>query len=235
MASRELAPTYQPNPIVGYLYRRFFDHIQVDETWVSAVREAAPRGSVVYILRNLSFLDFLALDHLTKRYGLPRIRFANDLGLWVLEPMGKGWLRALTPQSRGDASEELVQVIREGGSAALFLKRPPAMLGLTEGKISLRRSLSEGDDLIRALFALQRGRKEPILLVPQVFVWTKLPDRREGTVMDPLLGTREWPGKIRTSLQFLRNYNNVILRAGDPVDLAEFLGSTSEGSNGHAE
>ena len=85
------------------------------------------RGSVVYILRNLSFLDFLALDHLTKRHGLPRIRFANDLGLWVLEPMGKGWLRALTPQeSRSTHAEELTHIIREGGSAALFLKRPPA-------------------------------------------------------------------------------------------------------------
>jgi len=101
MTSRALAPTYEPNPILGYLYRRFFEHIKVDETWVSAVREAASRGSVVYILRNLSFLDFLALDHLTKRHGLPRIRFANDLGLWVLEPMGKGWLRALRVEGPG--------------------------------------------------------------------------------------------------------------------------------------
>src|SRR3954454_23962809 len=130
MASRELAPTYEPNPILGYLYRRFFEHIQVDETWVAAVREAASRGSVVYILRNLSFLDFLALDHLTKRYGLPRIRFANDLGLWVLEPMGKGWLRALRRKPPSESGDELADVIRDGGSAALFLKRPPAMLGL---------------------------------------------------------------------------------------------------------
>src|SRR5260221_6468368 len=116
MASRELAPTYQPNPILGYLYRRFFDHIQVDETWVAAVREAAARGSVVYILRNLSFLDFLALDHLTKRHGLPRIRFANDLRLWVLEPIGKGWLGKLKHKARGEPARELKAVIQDGGS-----------------------------------------------------------------------------------------------------------------------
>src|SRR5882757_7239438 len=159
MASRALAQTYEPNPILAYVYRRFFEHIKVDETWVSAVREAASRGSVVYILRNLSFLDFLALDHLTKRHGLPRIRFANDLGLWVLEPMGKGWLHALRHRNRGQAAEELVDVIREGGSAALFLKRPPAMMGLTGGKVGPRRSRSEGDELIRALFELQRRRQ----------------------------------------------------------------------------
>src|SRR6266545_24978 len=232
MVSRALAPTYEPNPILAYVYRRFFEHIHVDETWVSAVREAAQRGSVVYILRNLSFLDFLALDYLTKRHALPRIRFANDLGLWVLEPMGKGWLRALQPKHRRDAAEELTHVIEEGGSAALFLKRPPAVLGLAGGKLGTRRSLSEGDDLVRALFTLQRTRKDPILLVPQVFVWTKLPDRRGGGVVDALLGTREWPGKIRTTVEFLKNYDNVILRAGEAIDLSVFLQSAISDTNG---
>jgi glycerol-3-phosphate O-acyltransferase len=230
MTTRALAQTYEPNPLLAYVYRRFFEHIHADETWVTTVRDAAARGSVVYILRNLSFLDFLALDHLTKRHGLPRIRFANDLGLWVLEPMGKGWFSALRPHGRGRAAEELTEVIEQGGSAALFLKRPSAMLDVTGRKIGPRRSLSEGDDLIRALFALQRSRTTPILLVPQVFVWTKSPDRREAGIMDALLGSREWPGKIRTTMQFLRNYKNVIFRAGEPVDLAEFLGSPEQGS-----
>jgi glycerol-3-phosphate O-acyltransferase len=232
MSTRALAQTYEPNPLLAYVYRRFFEHIHVDETWVATVRDAAARGSVVYILRNLSFLDFLALDHLTKRHGLPRIRFANDLGLWVLEPMGKGWFSAFRPSSRGHAAEELTQVIEQGGSAALFLKRPSAGLDVTGRKVGARRSLSEGDDLIRALFALQRGRSTPILLVPQVFVWTKSPDRREGSVVDAVLGSREWPGKIRTTMQFLRNYKNVIFRAGEPVDLAEFLDAAGGSSNG---
>jgi len=226
MTTRALAQTYEPNPLLAYVYRRFFEHIHADETWVATVRDAAARGSVVYILRNLSFLDFLALDHLTKRHGLPRIRFANDLGLWVLEPMGKGWFSALRPQSKIDAAAELTQVIEQGGSAALFLKGPSAVLDVSGRKVGPRRARSEGDDLIRALFALQRSRATPILLVPQVFVWTKSPDRRGGGVVDALLGTREWPGKIRTTMQFLRNYKNVIFRAGEPVDLAEFLEMT---------
>jgi glycerol-3-phosphate O-acyltransferase len=228
MTTRALAQTYEPNPLLAYVYRRFFEHIHVDEAWIAAVREAASRGSVVYILRNLSFLDFLALDHLTKRHGLPRIRFANDLGLWLLEPMGKGWFSALRPQTREDAAQELTQVIEQGGSAALFLKRAPAVFNLTGEKVGPRRSVSEGDDLIRALFELQRARKTPILLVPQVFVWTKNPDRRQAGVVDALLGTREWPGKIRSTMQFLRNYKNVIFRAGEPVDLAEFLETPEE-------
>ena len=92
MTARPLV-SYEPNPLLAWLYHRFFAHIEVDDAWATAVREADARGTVVYALRNLSFVDFFALDYLTKRFMLPQVRFANDLGLWVLEPMGRGWLR----------------------------------------------------------------------------------------------------------------------------------------------
>ena len=79
MSSHPLnAKIYEPNPALRALNRWFFDKIQVDEHWVRGVREVAQRGTVVYVLRNRSVVDYLALDHLTKRYELPRIRYVND-------------------------------------------------------------------------------------------------------------------------------------------------------------
>src|ERR1700759_1088214 len=92
--------TYEPNVALQALYSKFFDAIQVDEAWIHGVRQLASTGTVIYVLRNLNFIDFLALDHLTKRYGLPRIRFANDLGLWVLNPIGPSFFKSLIPASR---------------------------------------------------------------------------------------------------------------------------------------
>lgn len=232
MIQRALTQPYQPNPLLSYVYQRFFDHIQVDEAWVRTVREAASRGSVVYVLRNLSFLDFLALDHLTKRYGLPQIRFANDLGLWILEPMGKGWLEAVLPSRRGTVAEQLAHAIDSGGSAALFLKRPSTMLELAGGRTGHRRAMSDGDALIRALVGIQREREKPILLVPQVFVWTKYPDTRGMGLIDAALGPREWPGKLRTLIQFVGNYRNAVMRAGEPLDLRDYLEATAAEANG---
>lgn len=223
MSSRPLV-TYEPNPILGWLYQRFFAHIQVDEAWAARVREADARGTVVYVLRSVSFVDFLALDHLTKRLKLPRVRFANDLGLWLLEPMGRGWLEALAPKDVGSEVDDLRRAVESGASAVLFLKRPP---GVLEAPL---RGRSEGDPFLRALLDLQRTAKRPILLVPQTFVWSKFPDERERRVLDVLLGPREWPGRLRTFGQFLSNYRHVTLRAGEPVDLETFLaqeGSTS--------
>lgn len=232
MNERAITQPYQPNPLLSYVYQRFFDHIQVDEAWVSTVREAASRGSVVYVLRNLSFLDFLALDHLTKRFNLPQIRLANDLGLWVLEPMGKGWFEALLPSGKANLTEQLAHAIDSGGSAALFLKRPPTVLELAGGRAGHRRAMSEGDELLRALVCIQRNRERPILLVPQAFVWTKHPDTRGLGLLDAVLGPREWPGKLRTLLQFVGNYRNAVMRAGEPLDLRAFIeGAASSDSD----
>jgi glycerol-3-phosphate O-acyltransferase len=218
MSERPLV-SYEPNPLLAWVYQRFFDHIVVDEAWARQVRAADRRGTVVYVMRNLSFVDFLALDHLTKRLNLPQVRFANDLGLWILEPMGRGWLEALKPRREADDARDLTRAVTEGSSAVLFLKRPPTLLE----PAAQGRGKSEGDPFIRTLFDAQRASKTPILLVPQVFVWSKGQDNAQHDLVDAVLGPREWPGKIRTVAQFLANYRHVTLRAGEAVDLRAFL------------
>jgi glycerol-3-phosphate O-acyltransferase len=223
MSDRPLV-SYDPSPLLAWLYHRFFDHIEVDETWARAVREADARGTVVYVLRNLSFVDFLALDYLTKRHHLPQIRFANDLGLWILEPMGRGWLNALRPRSPEQDMADLERAVTAGASAALFLKRPPTLLeGRGRGKI-------EGDHLVRALFEAQRRSARKILLVPQVFVWTPAAGTLGGSGADVLFGPSEWPGNVRSIAQFLANWRHATMRAGEPVDLAEFLARETDGA-----
>ncbi len=234
MSERPLV-AYEPNPALAWLYKSFFEHIEVDEAWARAVREADDRGTVVYVLRNLSFIDFFALDYLTKRYSLPQVRFANDLGLSVLEPMGRGWLHALFTRTEASDADDLRRAVAGGESAALFLKRPPNLF-----EPMARKGKIEGDLFIRTIFEVQRRSRRPVLLVPQVFVWSKHPDEARHTVFDSLLGSREWPGKIRTVAQFLMNYRHVTLRAGEPVDVRAFLEEeahegTSQRSDGQVD
>jgi len=220
--------SYEPNPLLGWVYHRFFEHIEVDEAWAARVRDAEARGTVVYVLRNLSFVDFFALDYLTKRNRLPQVRFANDLGLGVLEPMGRGWFEALRPRRQKDDAEDLRRAVGSGASAALFLKRPATFLEAADPG-SHGRGLIEGDRYLSTILEVQRQSKRPILLVPQVFVWSKHADDAKHTTVDALLGPREWPGKIRTVAQFLANYRHVTLRAGEPLDVRAFL--ETEASN----
>jgi glycerol-3-phosphate O-acyltransferase len=216
--------SYDPSPLLAWVYQRFFESIEIDEAWVQAVRDADARGTVVYVLRSLSFVDFLALDYLTKRHGLPRIRFANDLGLWILEPMGRGWLNALRPRTpEGDAAD-LERAVTTGSSAALFLKRPPvALQGSGRGQ-------TEGDHLLRALLDVQRRGGRPVLLVPQVFLWSRSAGTRGTSVLDALFGPAQWPGQMRSVAQFLANWRHATLRAGEPIDLRDFLAREGDGT-----
>ncbi len=222
MSDRPLV-SYDPNPLLAWIYSRFFESIEVDEAWARAVREADARGTVVYVLRNLSYVDFFALDYLTKRYHLPQIRFANDLGLWLLEPMGRGWLNALRRRTPESDAADIERAVSTGGSAALFLKRPKHLLeGRARGKI-------EGDHLIRALLEAQRRGGRPILLVPQVFVWSRSAGTRQANAVDALFGSSEWPGQVRSTAQFLANWRHATLRSGEPVDVGEFLARERDG------
>ena len=58
--------------LVEQLAGRAFERMTVDEAWARRVREADARGTAVYVLRNVSVVDYFALDVLTKKLGLPR-------------------------------------------------------------------------------------------------------------------------------------------------------------------
>lgn len=209
-------PPYQPNPLLRFLTARFFRHIAVEERWTQSVRSAQERGTVVYVMRSLSVLDFLCLDYLTKRLGLPLIRFVNDLGLWILEPFGRGVRRLLFRREEPEQSL-LSTALSERGSALLFLRRPTGF-----GRVSRKGARIE-QDLVLTLVEAQRKSQTPVLLVPQTFIWGKLPGNQERGIWDFLLGPAEWPGRVRTFFRFLYNYRHALLRTGEPFDLHAFL------------
>jgi glycerol-3-phosphate O-acyltransferase len=203
-----------PLPLLARGYDRFFRHIRVDEAWEAAVRGAAGRGRLVFVLRNVSLLDLLALDYLTRKLGLPIIGFASELGQWIVAPEG----------ARPDAapSEALRATLAAGGSAVLFMKRAPSVIERTG---AAHRGRSDGDDLLIAL--IDEQRRDPsreIILMPQTFVWTQRPERLGFSLVDTVFGPADFPGDMRAAAQFLLNYKNCVLRAGDAASLAEFLG-----------
>src|SRR5689334_13016888 len=230
MSSHSLnAKMYEPNPALRVLNRWFFDKMKVDDQWVRGVREISRRGTVVYVLRSRNVVDYLALDHLTKRYELPRIRYVNDLSFGAIGVEQRPWLRLLAPTQMPETAR-LREALVGGGSAALFLKRPPGVIDVAAGA-SGGRGLRQGDEHVRTLIQLQRETERPILLVPQVFVWTNRPDTHGTQLLDFVLGPREWPSLIRTVGQALYNYKHVELRAGDALDLHEYMQSEAGASD----
>ena len=229
MSPHQLTAPYEPNPLLKAIYDRLFQSINVDETWIETVQRSAHEGVVVHVLQTLNFVEFLVLDHVTKLHGLPRIHFVNDLGLWVLNPMGKGWLNALSPKRRPKPSVELRQTLDRGGSAALFLKRRATVVNVaTSGTLVRNTEPKEGDQLVQTLFEFQRQSARPIILVPALFVWTHHPTRDELTARDLLLGPPEAPSATWTIARLMTDPRRVRLRGAEPLRLDEFLRSNAD-------
>jgi glycerol-3-phosphate O-acyltransferase len=203
---------FQPAWLLARASKRLLDEVPTPEAWIRAARAAAERGPVVYVLRNESLLDLLALEHLTRRYTLPRIGFANELGGWI-DPFYR---------ARGETPEERLRAaLSHGQSALLFMKRPPSVLD--RAATGAARGRSEGEELLVALLELQRNQTRPIVLLPQTFVWTQRPERRGLSIVDTLFGPAEFPGELRSIGQFVFNHRNCVLRAGEPLALGELL------------
>lgn len=207
---------YEPSPLWRWIYDRFFSHVAVGDDWATRIREDAARAQIVYVGRSLSFLDFLALDYLTKKHDLPRVQFCNDVGMSVVEPFGRGAARLRLERPTPD-DQAFVETMQRGASALLFLRRPPDFAA------NPHRGRRLEHDLVRSLVELQRKSSKPFLLCPQSFVWTKRPPNRRATAIDLLFGPSEWPGKIRTVLQFAVNHRNALVRSSEPLDIAQFL------------
>jgi len=68
-----------------YVADRLTSHVHLDERAVAQVRALGEGGTIVYVLRNRSLLDYLLINWLFVREGLPLARFANGVSTgWFL-------------------------------------------------------------------------------------------------------------------------------------------------------
>ncbi len=158
--------------------------------------ELSSRGSVVFVARSSGLINFLYVNWLVRRLGLPPLRVAvNFVGLF-------GWLAAVWRSTRA-----LVDAASRGQSTAVvFLNSHEASAPPFE-----------------ALVELQRGRERPAFLVPLILVWSRRAQRVVPPIWDLVWGSPESPTTLPAAVAFLRNYKRAFLRVGRPIDLHAFV------------
>ncbi len=233
-----------PTSVLRRIYEPFLRRIPADPAWGETLRRAAARGAVIHVVRNVSLLDLLAIVHLSERFGLPEVAFANDFQ----EVLGGPRRRGLFGRAEG-AEEALRKVVLEGKSAVLFLKRAP---GVIERASTTHRGRTEGDALLSVLLdiasrsasrsSLSMGPQAApnpgapdvsvapgeVFLVPETLVWTLRPQRLGFSVNDFVFSPAEFPGEVRALAQLATNHQHVVVRAGEPLGLREFLAGEVE-------
>ncbi|MDB4969819.1 MAG: Glycerol-3-phosphate acyltransferase [Myxococcales bacterium] len=213
----------RPGPVLRWFFGRFFKQIDFPKEGAEKIRRAAERGTVVYVVKTLSYIDYLYFSYAFLKYALPLSRFANGVKTLMMQPLGKilrGALR-LWRERRTSSVAELSEVVRQGESALLFLKRPHTLFGWEP--VGFRGAHVE--ELIR----IQRERGQtgkPILFVPLTLLWgspaVRAARSRRGLV-DLIFGEREAPGRVRAMYTFFSDYKESQVLVGEPLELPKFL------------
>ena len=194
------------------LGRLFFRRVRFDESSAEIIRRAARRGSVVYVLRDRSIIDYLFFNWAYLALGLPVARFSNGLGGVLLHPF-RALFRLLTGRGR-EQGRGLATTIETAGDAMLFLRKPQTLTA---------RDPEFKSNYVLDLIRLQRHLERPILLVPQLLLWTRKPERYQKSVVDLVFGDADAPGLLRGLWLFFRHHNRAFTQVAEPIDLQGVL------------
>jgi glycerol-3-phosphate O-acyltransferase len=238
-ASVEIADPYSAmTPRFNFFFRRFarrfFVHFDLGEGTAARLRELEARGSVVYVMRYASRLDYFLFNTLFLRDGLRLSGFGNGVHFYYYRPVLEGvrlwWRRWRSRRGRrsqrrdsehAQARSHARRLVLAGESMFLFLRTARIASRLGSRRRLLRQGKSDLDlleEVVQAVWTTER----PVFLVPLALFWRKGP-RSERRFLNLAYGAPTRPSDFAKVGSFLITYRDLFVKVGDPIDLAAFV------------
>jgi glycerol-3-phosphate O-acyltransferase len=186
---------------------------------VERIRRLAARGTVVYVMRYRSTVDYLLVNAVLLREGLPLARFAPGISTVWLRPI-RHWFRRYGPRAdpRGSGAPLCGRIVASGSAVLIFL-RNQAVLGRR------RRSLAEarfGPRFLREVVRAGASSGRPVFLVPLAVVRGGTGyRRRESRVATFLYSVQDAPGEMKRMISYVWNRGQSQLVTGREIALAD--------------
>ncbi|MSQ83956.1 MAG: hypothetical protein EXR77_13920 [Myxococcales bacterium] len=176
-------------------------------------------GGLVYVLSTISLLDYFYFNWAYLQHGLPLARFANGVSMRWLQPVRKviaAGLRRLFGRSTSKSEDEVLHgLLRRRQPVVLFLRRGFSLLDFLNPKPQMA--------YLRELVEVQKTIEFPLIVMPQVLIWERDPDRGRHSIIDEFFGDPSAPGRLRKLLSFVLNHRRAHVRMGEPIDLTDFF------------
>jgi glycerol-3-phosphate O-acyltransferase len=211
--------------------RRFFPHFTLDASTVAQLREHEARGSVVYVMRYASRLDYFLFNALFVREGLRLSAFANGLSFYYYAPLFRGlsnWVqrRRLVGAARREADRQramakAAEVVEAGESMFLFL-RTARLRDVLRGREAAVEGGRREAELLAEVVRRARATGKPVALVPLALFWRKGP-RGGGSFLNLSYGGPTRPTDVAKVTSFLITYRDLAIKVGEPMDIGAFL------------
>lgn len=219
-----MAPRF--NFAFRWFAKRFFAHLGLDGATVDDLRQLEKRGSVVYVMRYASRLDYFLFNALFNRHGLRLSRFANGIHFYYYWPVIDA-LRTALFRRRGLSSkarhskrrERVQQLVLSGESLFLFLRTERL-----RNVVSRRRGGASKQELdlieVAVRESVEAGR--PLFFVPLALFWRKGP-RSQNRFLNLSYGASTRPSDLAKVTSFLATYRHLSVKTGAAIDLLNFV------------
>ncbi len=219
--------------------RRYFRHFSLDDDVVERLKALEARGSVVYVMRYSSRLDYFLFNTLFLRHGLRLSTFANSTHFHYYRP-----LRQVVPMMlklrRGRPREvehsedrDVVRAeVRAGHSLFLFLRTQRLKTFLRSRKRGIR--ADELNLLGEVVRSIRDGAADPsgpsdheVFVVPLAIFWRKGP-RSENRFLNVDYGSLTRPSDFAKVARFLSTYRSLTVKVGGEIDVGLFARVTPD-------
>lgn len=221
---------------LGWLWNRIFEGIDVVGTELSALRNWARHGTMIYVPSHKSHVDYLVLNDILYRNNLylPRIAAGKNLAFWpmghIFRKSGAFFIRRSFQGARLYSkvfSRYIKALIEEGYPIEFFLEGGRSR----SGKLVLPKT----GFLNLLVQAFREGACDDLIFVPAAITYDRILE--EKSMLKEVEGGEKESENLKQILEarrFLkRKYGKVYIRFGTPVPLREYLASY-EGGHGQA-
>jgi len=231
VADPRSAMTPRFNLFFRWFAKRYFGHFDLDDGTVQRLRELESRGSVFFVMRYASRLDYFLFNTLFARESLRLSAFANGLSFYYYQPLLAAirfWIerRRMPRKARRErdlerAKRKVREVALAGESAFLFFRTARRSSWVRGRKAAVERRRRELDLLGEIVDSVWTEDK-PVYLVPLALFWRKGP-RAERRFLNLAYGAPTRPSDFAKVSSFLVTYRGLSIKVGDPIDLGAFI------------
>jgi glycerol-3-phosphate O-acyltransferase len=202
------------------LVRLLFRHVRVRQEAVERIRQLAGQGTLIYVMRYRSVVDYLLANAVLLREGLPLARFAPGVSTLWFRPL-RDAIAWLARRSRPPMSAHLAcrGLLAHGDPVLLFMRSRTVAARRRRALAAARLGPQYLRDAVRATQA--NGR--PVFLVPLAIFRGKGFQRRESRLATLLYSVQEAPGEAKRLFNYLWNAEETQLTLGREIALDRFV------------
>lgn len=213
------------------LCRKVFSQVRVDPDAIEWIRTLAARGSIVYVMRYRSLIDYMLIAFILMREGLPLPEFVSDVPTLLLRPLSEIaatlWQRLRTRKPgkelrRFEDRDRCQQLVSQGRPVLIFMRSRAPGVRLLESRRAALSRVRSGTDYLREIVHAGLANHQEVCLVPLAVLRGRGFRRRESRLAMLVYSVQEAPGEVKRLFSLLWNARETSITVGKEVALQEF-------------